>query len=82
MRNPQIRNIYDNFRFSVQILVKIILNFLDLSVFPIFIIFVFKLDANFPSLWPKSMYFLYAFTSLFKVEFDIDHFVLGEHRER
>ncbi len=31
----QIRKIYDNFRFSVYILVKIIINFSDLNGFPI-----------------------------------------------
>ncbi len=34
---------------------KFIINFSDLSVFPIFVIFIFKLDANFPR--PKSAYF-------------------------
>ncbi len=29
-----------------------------------------------------SNYYTLLFYSLFKVEFDIDHFVLGEHRER
>ncbi len=28
--------IYDNFRFSVQILAKVIINFLDFSIFPFF----------------------------------------------
>ncbi len=51
------RKIYDNFRFSVHILVKIIVNFSDLIVFPIFVIFIFKPDTNFHSLHPKSRYF-------------------------
>ncbi len=29
-----------------------------------------------------SHFYTLLFHSLFKVEFDIDHFVLGEHRER
>ncbi len=52
------REIYDNFRFSVQILVKIIINFSDFSVFPIFVIFIIKLDANFAR-WPKLTFFFY-----------------------
>ncbi len=36
---------------------KFIINFSDLSVFPTFVIFIFKLDANFPGLRPKSAYF-------------------------
>ncbi len=30
----------------------------------------------------STFYFTFLFHSLFKVEFDIDHFVLGGHRER
>ncbi len=59
--NALIRKIFDNFRFSVPILAKII-NFSDLSVFPIFVIFIFKLNANFFGLRPKSTYFrFYSF---------------------
>ncbi len=48
---------FDNFRFSVHILTKIIINVSDLSVFPIFVIIIFKLGANFPILRPKWTYF-------------------------
>ncbi len=40
---------------------KIIINFLDLSVFSIFLIFIFKVDVNFPSLCPKSAIFFSIF---------------------
>ncbi len=31
---------------------------------------------------PPVTFYMLLFHSLFKVEFDVDHFVLGEHRER
>ncbi len=43
---------------------KFIINISDLSVFPIFVIFIFKLDANFPGLQHKSVYF-FQFYSFF-----------------
>ncbi len=46
--NVQIWKIYNNFRLSVHIPAKIIINFSDFSGFSIFVIFIFKLDANFP----------------------------------
>ncbi len=49
-KNVQIRKIYDNFHSSVQILVKIIIIFSDFSLFPVFVIFIMKLDINFSSL--------------------------------
>ncbi len=36
---------YDNFFFFIQILAKIIINFSDLSVSPIFVIVIFNLDC-------------------------------------
>ncbi len=50
----EIRKIYDNFCFLVQFLMKIIINFSDLRILTIFVIFIFRLDTNFPSLQLKS----------------------------
>ncbi len=45
---------------------KTILNFSDLSIFPIFIIFIFKLDTNFP--WPMvETCVFFRFYSFFKM---------------
>ncbi len=33
------------------------LNFSDMSIFSIFVIFIFKLGTNFPDAWPKLAYF-------------------------
>ncbi len=41
--NAQIQKIFDNFRFLIQILGKIIINFSDFSVFPIYVIVIFNL---------------------------------------
>ncbi len=49
---------YDNFHSSVQILVKIIINFLNFCVFPIFVIFI-KLDVNFSNLAKINVFFKY-----------------------
>ncbi len=35
-----------------------------------------------PVYFSWNLFYMLLFHSLFKVEFDIDHFVLGEHRER
>ncbi len=43
-KTVQIRKMYDNFHFFVQILVKIIINLLDFQVFPIYVIVIFNLD--------------------------------------
>ncbi len=51
------KKIYDNFRLNLHWKAKIIINFLDLNVFSIFVIFIFQLDTNFSSLRPKSAYF-------------------------
>ncbi len=56
-KNAQIWIIYDNFRSSVQILVKYIIHFLDFSVFSIFVIFIIKLDTNFSNLPKISKFF-------------------------
>ncbi len=36
---------------------KIIINFSDLSSFPVSVIFIFKADATFSGWWPKLAYF-------------------------
>ncbi len=43
---------------------KFIINFSDLGFFSIFVIFIFKLDANFPSLRLKSTYFFQFYSLL------------------
>ncbi len=43
--SARIWNIYDNFHFSVQILAKIIINFSDLSIFPICVVFIFQVGC-------------------------------------
>ncbi len=40
----EIQKIYDNFGVLVQILKKIIINFSDLSIFPIYVRVIFNLD--------------------------------------
>ncbi len=32
------------------------MNFSDFTIFPVLVIFIFKLDANFPGLWQESAY--------------------------
>ncbi len=44
--NAKIQNFSENYQ-----------DFSDLNVFPIFLVFSFKVEANFPSLWVKSAYF-------------------------
>ncbi len=61
-KTGQIQKIYDNFRFSVQILAKIIINFSDFSIFPIFVILIIRLGANFFVLAEISIFFrFYSF---------------------
>ncbi len=43
-KNAQIRKIYNNFRFLVWILAKIIINFSDFSIFPVYIIVIFNIN--------------------------------------
>ncbi len=62
--NVQIWEISDNFQSSVQIVAKIIINFRDFSVFPIFVIFSIKSDANFSSLAEISVFFSISFIFL------------------
>ncbi len=64
MGNDKIWKIDDNFHKNLDWRAKIIINFSDLCIFPIFIIFIFKLDANFPSLQLKFLYFLILFLFL------------------
>ncbi len=53
------------------------INFSDLCIFPIFLMFIFKLDANFPSLQPKCAYFIDIFlfysSNLSKKYIDFSH---------
>ncbi len=42
-KKAQIRKIYDNFLFLVKILEKIIIHFLDFSVFPFYVMVIFNL---------------------------------------
>ncbi len=41
-----------------------------------------RVDQNEPMMTNWNSFYMLLFHSLFKVEFDIDHFVLGEHWER
>ncbi len=59
IKSTKFRIIFD----KILIKAKIFINFSDLRVFPIFVIFIFKLNANFPGLQPKSEYF-FNFTTL------------------
>ncbi len=56
-QNARIRKIYENFRSLFQTLVKITINFLYFSVFPIFVIFIIKVNANFSSLAEIAVFF-------------------------
>ncbi len=57
-----IQKIYENFRSNLNRKAKIIINFSNSSVFPIFVIFTFKLNTNFPSLQLKSALFFLFFS--------------------
>ncbi len=60
----KIWKIYNKFHYNLDWRARFIINILGVSVFPIFIIFIFNLRANFSSLQSKFEYFLILFSFL------------------